>query len=106
MNPYWAEHQAFKEGSETFADSAMSAIVFKANRSAFMKVIKHRQICEKFRRSSGEAILVWSDFGTHAIHFVEGLISVRYPKDSHLLYHEQMVTDFHQLIDSYRIRHH
>jgi hypothetical protein len=44
MNPYWADSQALKRGPETFADSAMTAIICKSKLSALMKFIQHHQI--------------------------------------------------------------
>jgi hypothetical protein len=36
MNPFWVDYQAFKRARETFADSAMGAIIFKTKLSALM----------------------------------------------------------------------
>jgi hypothetical protein len=117
MNPYRADYQALKRGPETFADPAMTAIIFKSKLSALMKFIQHHQILgnisafvwriEYQQRGLPYAhILFWSDFDTQDVPAVEAVINVRYPRDSPFLEQEQMVRDFRKLIDSYQIHHH
>jgi DNA polymerase III delta prime subunit len=117
MNPYWADYQSLKRGRETFADSAMTAIIFKSKLSALMKFIQDHQILgnisafvwriEYQQRGLPHAhILFWSDFDTQDIPAVEAVINVRYPRDSQFLEQKERVTDCRKLIDSYQIHHH
>jgi hypothetical protein len=99
MNPYWADCQVLKRGRETFADSAMTAIIFKSTLSALMKFIQHDQFLGNIsafawrikyqqRELPHAHILFWSDFDTQDIPAVETAINVRYPRDSPFLEQE------------------
>jgi hypothetical protein len=56
-------------------------------------------------RPSRRSHCFWSGLDTKDIPTLEVVINVIYPKDSPFLEHEQIVSDFRQLIDSYQIHH-
>jgi hypothetical protein len=81
-----AEHQALKRGRETFADSAMTAIIFKSKLLALMKLSQDHQILGNIsafvprieyqqRGLLQPHILFWSDFD---IQNIPGLEEVSY----------------------------
>jgi hypothetical protein len=116
MKLYRADDQPVKQGREIFADSAISAIIFKTKLSALMQFIQKHEILgrvsgfvsriEYQKRSLPHAHgLFWRDFETQDIQAVESVINVRYLKDSHIIEDRGMVSDFRQLIDAFQIHH-